>query len=107
MTRVFNHTSGPITFDSEGRVVGGGSYVDVDLTDPITKRLVDEGHLIVTGTPPAPVPVAPVPVKPTPVPVKKPTAADIAAAEAAAKAAEAAAQAAEKAAEELAAEAGS
>lgn len=48
MLVVFNPSRGPVTYDSDGRVIGAQSWGRVDHTDPTTAHLIKVGILVVT-----------------------------------------------------------
>lgn len=50
MPKYFNTTQGPVTVDSDGRIVGGGEWFDAKQT-PEIKTALDNGELVVVSQP--------------------------------------------------------
>lgn len=48
--RLFNPGSSPVVYDTEGHQLAVGAFVDAELKDDVTARLVERGSLIDKGT---------------------------------------------------------
>jgi hypothetical protein len=50
MHRLFNPGPSPVVYDTEGHQLGAGRFVDAEVKDDVTTRLIERGSLLDKGT---------------------------------------------------------
>jgi len=50
MHRLFNPGPSPVVLDSDGHQLGVGAFVDAEVKDPVTARLIERGSVLDKGT---------------------------------------------------------